>query len=1564
MTTSASAATPSNERRPLTAAQQGVWYAQQLNPDNAFVTSEYLEIHGPVDTDLFGRALVLTLDEMDTVRVRFAEDEDGLWQFPDPRPVRLEHLDLSERPDGRDAAVRIMKHRLVQPVDMVSGPYFEDVLFKISENCYLYYQRNHHLIGDGMGGRIYCQRLAEIYTALVDGTDYSPRVFASLDEFIAEDTSYRASGKFAQDQEFWRSRTARRPEAVSLTARTAPATLAFRRSSAALPAGLMEDLKRVSRESRAPWPIGLLAAVGGYLHTVAGTRTLSLGFPLQARTTPVLRATPGLTSNILPLVLDVSPETTFAELVRRCAVEARSAVRHQRYRQEDIARDLQAAGGGNRTAGVVVNVMPFDYDVTFGGHPVTAHNLSNGVVDDIEISALDRNDGREVTLHLDGNSDLYTDEAIATHHRRLLRFLSRALAHPDTPIGRIDVLEDAERELLLNTWNDTAATEDGGLRHITRRVQEHAEARPDAVAVVDVDATPVTYAHLAARTAAVTHDLRAVGTRRGDVVALLAVPGAGFVASVLAVMAAGAAYVPLDPAAPAARTRSLLERCGAKTLVAPRRLRTEALDITADSGVRVVVESGAGRTWEPPVPTGPDDLAYLIFTSGSTGVPKGAMVHHRGMNNHLLAKIEDCGLTAADTVVQNAPLTFDISVWQMLAPLAVGGTVRVVDRDTALDPWKLFAVTADERIPVLEVVPSLLRAALDGWASARSALPALPDLRFLMVTGEALPAEVCTRWLRAYPTIPLINAFGPTECSDDVTHAVLDADSLSGLGDGAAVPIGRPVRNTRLYVLDDRLRPVPAGTPGELYVAGTGVGRGYLADQARTASVFVADPFSGSPGTRMYRTGDYVRHDAEGSLVFLERRDHQVKIRGHRIELGEIESVLATHPRVGQAVVMVREDAPGRQRLVGYVTRAAATEPPEFWELKGHAAARLPEYMVPTAFVTLDMLPLTPNGKLDRKALPAPASQAGEGRAPRTGREEILSVHFADVLGVPRVTVDDDFFELGGHSLLATRLVGRLRAALGVEVSVRDVFEAPTVAGLAARLGQGEAPGHHPATVPPPGVRERPEILPLSFAQTRLWFLNRLDADSGTYNIPLAIRLEGPLDIRALGSSLDVVAARHESLRTVFPVVEGEPRQVILAPAPVPLAVREVAAGELGVLLADSAARGFDLTDGPLLRAELFVTGPDSHVLLIVLHHIAGDGWSLAPLMRDLEAAYTGRELPPLPLQYADYALWQREVLGSEDDPESLTSRQLAFWRERLADLPELSDLPTDRARPAVASYRGGRTDWGIDASTHMALTALARDAGASVFMVLQAAVSALFSRLGAGEDIVLGTVVAGRSDEALDDLVGFFVNTLVLRTDVSGDPSFRELLGRVRESDLSAFAHQDVPFERLVEVLNPERSLSRHPLFQVLLLLQNTPEPELTLPGITPSLEGVSGGVAKFDLTLDLRETFDTDGRPAGIAGEVEFAHDLFDLPTVRALCARLGSLLAQISVRPDVRVGELDVVGVAERGLLVEWGRGEPAAGGPGLVEQFERQVAAAPDAVAVVCGEESLTYGELDV
>ncbi|MEV1120747.1 amino acid adenylation domain-containing protein [Actinosynnema sp. NPDC049800] len=1546
----------SEDRRrwPLSPGQLGIWYGQRLNPDNVFVMSEYLEIHGAVDVALFEEALRRTVLEAETVQVRFAEDADGVWQFLAPDP-HLHFFDHTDRADPVGDAVAWMDDDLYRPMDLEKGPLSVDALFKVEDERYLYYQRNHHVIADGVSGRIFTDRLATVYSALVAGEEPPPSAFATLQQYLDDDAAYRASDAYRRDQEHWRTRLADRPAPVGLTSGTAPASARPARATAHVDPALMDRMKELTRANASTWPMALTAATAVYLHLVTGARTTPVGFPVMARKSKLLRDTPGMVSNILALFVDLDPAVTFVDVLRRTTVEARTTLKHQRYRQEDVLRDLGLVRGAGQLANVVVNIMPFDYNVTFGGHPVTAHNLSNGVIDDVEITAYDRSDGNPVRIDLDGNEFLYTADEVAGHLDRLLRLLDRLLADPDAPLASFDLLDAAERDQALDGWNRTDAPlddEDG----VVRRVRDHARRTPDSVAVVD-DEGPTTYAELAGRAAALTRRLWDAGVGRGDVVALPTAPGRDFVVSVLAVLGAGAAYVPVDSDAPIARGRALVADSGARLVLASPAVASFAGDLGAEL---VLVTDEIADDWPEPVGAG-DDLAYVLFTSGSTGKPKGAMVTHRGMVNHLLAKVEDCALSEVDTVVQNAPLTFDISIWQMLAPLVAGGTARVVTRELAADPRGLFDRTDAERVAVLEVVPSLLRAALDLW-DADGGRPGLASLRLLVATGEALPADLCARWLDAFPGIPLMNAYGPTECADDVTHAFIT--SPADVADG--VPIGSALRNTRLYVLDDRLRPVPVGTPGELYVGGEGVGRGYLGDPGRTGVVFVPDPFTPRPGRRMYRTGDYVVRRADGSLVFLERRDHQVKVRGHRIELGEVEAALTD--AVDAVAVVVREDRPGDKRLVAYVTPADV----DVTALRATAESRLPGYMVPSAFVGLDALPLTPNGKLDRHALPAPDAGAA-GRAPRTPLEELLVAVFADVLGVERVGVDEGFFDLGGHSLLATRLISKVRAALGVELSLRSVFDHPTPAGLALVVDGAAVARSRPA------ARPRPDLVPLSSAQRRLWFLHGLDETGGTYNVPLPLRLTGPLDRAALLAALGDVVARHEPLRTRYPEVGGEPVQHVLDAADalrlLPDHVEAVAVADPAAEMTAATGHRFDLAHGLPWRLWLFETGgdrpgSDEHVLLLVVHHIAADGWSLAPLLRDLGTAYRARhagvapEFTPLPLQYADYALWQRDALGDEDDPDGALSRQVRFWRDRLAGLPDVLELPADRPRPDVPSHRGARVPLTVDGELYGRLADIARETRTSVFMVLHAAVAALLTRLGAGTDVPLGTAVAGRSDEVLDDLVGFFVNTLVLRTDTSGDPTFRELLERVRQTDLAALAHQDVPFERLVEELNPRRSLARHPLFQVMLVLQNTPDPDVELPGLDVAVADLRTAVAKFDLWFDLYETRDDSGAVTGVAGALEYALDLFDEATARHLVTRLVTLLAAVAADPATPLGRLDLLTADERHAeLVTWNDTARPVDGTSLVARFEARAAATPDAPAVVSDEGSLTYRQLD-
>ena len=832
----------------------------------------------------------------------------------------------------------------------------------------------------------------------------------------------------------------------------------------------------------------------------------------------------------------------------------------------------------------------------------------------------------------------------------------------------------------------------------------------------------------------------------------------------------------------------------------------------------------------------------------------------------------------------------------------------------------------------------------------------LPSLQSLVVAGEACPPDLLARWSKSRR---LINAYGPTE----TTVCATISGPLSG---SMAPPIGRPIWNTRVYVLDGSLQPVPVGVAGELYIAGAGLARGYVKRAGLTAERFVADPY-GAPGTLMYRTGDRARWRADGVLDFLGRADQQLKLRGFRIEPGEIEAVLVGHPAVAQATVIAREDRHGDKHLIGYVVPASG-QCADPGTLRAHLGQSLPGHMVPAAIVLLNALPQTPNGKLDRKALPAPDLTATTTwRSPRTPQEEILCSLFAETLGIARVGIDDDFFALGGHSLLVTRLVSRIRAALEIELPIRSLFEAPTVTRLAQRLDGAQA-----ARAPLRTMARPPEI-PLSFAQRRLWFMGRLEGPSPTYNIPVALRLGGRLDHVALETALGDVVQRHESLRTIFVELNGTPCQRImeLAMAQPRLEVVPATAATLAQALSDAARYCFDLSTEIPLRASLFTLGPDEHVLLLLVHHIAADGWSMTPLVRDLAQSYGARlnshsaQLPVLPVQYADYTLWQHQTLGDETDPHSALARQLAFWKQTLHALPEQLDLPTDRPRPAMASYRGQRVPLQLSAELHDRLLRLAGEHQSSLFMVLQAGIAALLTRLGAGTDIPIGSPIAGRTDTALEELVGFFVNTLVLRTDTSANPSFRQLLARVRATDLAAYANQELPFERMVEQLNPARSLARHPLFQVMLAFQNASEPTLELPGMLVSAEPVNIDAAGFDLTFSLGVKHAADGTAGGIAGSIQYSSDLFEQGSVTAIAERLVRLLEAAAAEPDRPIGHLDILSPEERRkILVDWNATERPFLEATLPDLFEGHATRCPGVTALVFENSTLTYAELNV
>ncbi|NEW06374.1 amino acid adenylation domain-containing protein [Paenibacillus sp. SYP-B3998] len=1545
----------------LSGAQSGIWFAQQLDPENPiYNTGECIEISGPIDSALFEAALRQAVMDAETLHVRFGEDEDGPWQIVDPSsdwPLYV--IDVSKESDPKEAAEAWMKADLSQPVDLRSGPLFTEALFRLGPDRFFWYQRIHHIVMDGFGFSLLAQRVARNYTALASGLLLGESTFGSLLSILNEDSAYRASEKIERDRQFWLERFVDEPEAVSLADRAPRTSRSFLRLTAYLSPTHAERLRDAVKNTAANWSDLAIATTAAYVFRLTGAQDVILGLPMMGRLGSVSLRIPGMVMNLLPLRLSVRPDMSISELVKQVSKEIRAVRRHQGYRHEELRRDLKLLGDNRRLFGPQINIMPFDYDLSFAGYRGTTHNLSAGPVDDISINVYDRSDGNGLRIDMDANPAVYSREDLAIHQRRFLRFLETiAETDQNQVIGRLELLLPEERHQVVAAWNET--------RHVVPQVNVPAlfEAQvarsPDAAALL-VDNATLSYSELNIRVNRLARLLIAQGVGPERIVALALPRSIEMVVGLLAVLKAGAAYLPLDPDYPVDRMAYMLEDAEPvcvitsslvvsklpEGLIAPLIVVDEAVTIErlwqfSDSNL-----TDTDRTQH----VSPLNSAYVIYTSGSTGRPKGVIISYENLTNFLFAMQEQFLLNEQDRLLAVTTIAFDIAALEIFLPLIRGAGIVIAQKMTIQDPPALTKIIAETGVTLMQATPTL-------WHSlVTTNSPALRGLRVL-VGGEALPVGL-KHALQALGC-QITNLYGPTETTIWSTAAALLHDEEAG-----NPPIGWPIWNTQLYVLDASLQPVPPGVIGDLYIAGAGLARGYLGRPGLTAERFVANPF-GTPGTRMYRTGDLARWLANGSLDYVGRADHQIKIRGFRIELGEIEAALARHESIAQVSVMVREDQPGDKRLVAYLV-SASNASPESAELRRFIADGLPDYMVPSAFVLLTELPLTPNGKIDRKALPVPdLSLSVTGRSPRTPQEEILCDLFAEVLALPRVGIDDGFFELGGHSLLAARLMIRIRDALGVELGIGNLFEAPTVAGLVKRLDQGLNAR--------PAVRSvaRPEEVPLSFAQQRLWFLNCLEGPSPTYNIPLVMRLSGQLDREVLQAALEDVVERHETLRTIFPEALGTSRQLILGTAEGRPALHVVPTNEteFAEVLAAAVRHSFDLSAEPAIRVQLFVFGPNEHVLLLLLHHIVGDGWSLTPLAADLAAAYTARSQDevaawlPLPVQYADYALWQRELLGNESDPDSLIARQLTFWSKALKSLPDQLELPTDYPRPAESSHRGDTIDFHVEPELHRRLLALARESRASLFMVLQSGLTALLTRLGAGTDIPIGSPIAGRSDDALADLVGLFVNTLVLRTDTSGDPSFRELVGRVREVNLAAYDHQDVPFERLVEVINPARSRARHPLFQIMLAFQNTPDATLILPRLETSLQIHTVGSAKFDLTVELRERRTPDGTPDGIDGLFEYSTELFKRETVEMMMVRLLRLLEAAVSDPDQLIGRLEFLAPEERHqILVEWNEPVKVAPQSNLPLMFEAQVTRSPDAAAIVCEGVELSYAELN-
>ncbi|MEV0061675.1 amino acid adenylation domain-containing protein [Nocardia sp. NPDC050718] len=1589
---------------PLSYAQQRMWFLNRFDPASAVDNIPVaVRLSGRLDLPALRAAVADLIARHEVLRTVYPVSDglaaDGLVLDGEGHQVVLAPGDPAAAPEFE--VVEIAEDELGDAIaaaaltgfDVTAAPPVRVRVLALSESEHVVVCVVHHIAADGFS---FAPLTRDLLTAYAErrggGAPHWPPLPVQYVDYTLWQRALLGvetdpSSLLAAQVAFWRRTLAGLPEQLELpTDRPRPAVAS--RSGGTLtvqiPASVHAGLSGLARDHNATLFMVVHTALALLLARLSGTRDIAIGTPVAGRGEQALDELIGMFVNTLVLRTQVDPAASFGALLSEVRADDLAAFGHADVPFERLVELLEPVRSTARHPLFQV-MLTFQNlarsDLALPGLAVSAADFAVPLAKfDLQVELAERigADGapQGLTAAFVYATDLFDHATVADFADRWSRVLAAVVADPSVPVGDIDVLAPGERELVLREGDSPGiAVPEVTLADL---ICMQAQQRPDAIAV-RAGGYSLTFADLLGRASALARALIANGAGPETLVAVAVPRTEELPVALLAVLLAGAGYLPIDSGYPAQRLEYVL--ADAKPAVLLTTSAERGL-VPADLPV-VLLDEQLGystaplRPAERRAPLRPDHLAYVIYTSGSTGLPKGVGVSHRNVlelfaNTHRLFEFD-----VDDVWTVFHSFAFDFSIWELWCALAGGASVVVVDHLTSRSPIEFRELLAREQVTVLSQTPTAF-AQLDEADRAAQAAGAAPlPLRYVVFGGEALDPRKLNRWYARYGTGPgaprLVNMYGITETTVHVSHLTMDA----GAAELPSSLIGRALPGLSVAVLDDRLRPVPFGVAGELYIAGGQVSRGYLGKPGLTATRFVADPF-GPPGARRYRSGDlgrWIGFRGTPALEYGGRGDQQVQLRGFRIEPGEIEAALLGVPGVGQATVVVRADEHAGDRLIGYVVPidGAALDPVA---VRAAVAEFLTGYMVPDAVVVLVALPLTANGKLDRAALPAPEFTAAAAfRAPTTPIELSVAEVFATLLGVPEVGLDDDFFDRGGNSLLATRAIARIDQALGADLVVRDLFEAPTVAALAARVRPGAVTAPRPPLIP---AQDR-GVIPLSPAQQRMWLLNRIDPDSPAYNIPLVLRLRGALDTSALRYAVADVLERHEALRTRFPAdANGAPYQEILpvsAVLPTGLVIEECADPRDRVMWL--LAGGFDVAERVPLRAGLF-TVPDTdplaeeeHVLAVVVQHIIADGASLAPLARDLVIAYRARvegrspSWAPLPVQYADYALWQRAVLGEESDETSTAARQLDFWRHTLAGQAGTVDLPHDHPRPPHASLRGADVTTILPADVHARLAEIARAHNASLFMVVHAALAVLLARISGSTDIAIGTPIAGRGEPELDDLVGMFVNTLTLRTEVSPLRGFDELVTLAREVDLAAFANADLPFERIVDEVAPSGAVSHNPLFQVVLSFHNTEAPVLRLPGLTVEAMDLAARPAKFDLQVNVEPRLTASGEPDELGVVFTYATDLFDEQTVAAFARGLVEIVAAVAADPKVRIGDIDLRDAREREreLTAAAYAPAPSANGAALAQELAAAVEEDPEAPALDLGDAELTYHEFD-
>ncbi len=1560
----------------LSPVQEGMLYQGLTYPDSgAYINQLIFDVKGSLDVTLFRKSWQRIIDRHPALRTSFHWEE---LRVPNQVVHRHASLPFEERDFTRflpseleDASNEFLITDRRRGFTFSEAPLMRITVLRLGEDAFRIIWSSHHIICDAWSGSILLDEAFDIYEALFNGHDASLERHRPYRDYI----SWLKKQSTDEARTFWEGELGGFPAPTPLPFDFISGESRFEERidsslEAALPVQATEKLRAAAKRHRLTLNSIVQCAWALLLERYSGRRDVVFGATISGRPADLegFEKMVGLFINTLPVRIDLSGDTTLLPLLHR--IQARQIEREQ----YSYSRLVDIHGWSDVPRGLPL----FNTIVVFENVPRETVPLHERDIDlaientrflfrtNYPLTLMVVPDER-VKLRIAFDESLFEPATVGRMLGHLRNLIEEIAGDPEKRITEYSPFSDDERRTILVTWNDAGADYPTD-RCIHELFEKRAAELPDSTAAVffagDGFGTSenITYGELDRRACRIANRLIGIGARPGTPVGIYMARSPDLVVSVLGVLKVGAAYVPLDPSYPAERLRYMIEDSGASVILTDRPVG----EILPETGARAIpagesMNGALGNTCEiAPYRATPQNTAYIIYTSGSTGRPKGVAMPHRGLVN--LIHWQTAGWRRP-RVLQLASLSFDVSFQEIFTTLCSGGTLVLVTEEVQRDPWALWGTITREAIERLFVPFVALHQLAEEMH--RHEVPG-GCLVSVMTAGEQLRVTPrIANMFRILDGCTLENQYGPTE-SHVVTSHILGGDPSDW---PHLPPIGTPVNNVRIYLLDDELRPVPVGAAGELYIAGDALADGYARQSGFTAERFIPDPFDTAAGRRLYRTGDLARYRSDGVIEFIGRTDHQVKIRGYRIELQEIECALGEHPSVRETVVSALGDTPESRKLVAYVVpeekKAVSSR-----ELRRFLQLKLPGHMVPSTFVILDSLPLTPSGKVDRGSLPEPDVARPELEVelttPRNPLEDTLVEIWRDVLGVEHVGLNDNFFELGGHSLLATQLVSRIRELFHVELAIRSLFESPTVAGLAERIEamrRAEQGLRAPAVV----TASRTAELPLSFAQERLWFLDQLVPDNPFYNIPSHLRLTGPIDTEALRESFAGIVARHEALRTNFTAVDGRPRQVIKPSLPFEMPVIDLSTragpdrdASVQRLATEESRTVFDLECDPLLRASLLRLGAEDHVLLLTMHHIVSDGWSIGVLLRELAILYENLSggnvphLPELPVQYADYAIWQREWLRGE-----MLERQLAYWKKQLAGAPEVLTFPTDRPRPAMQIFYGGIVHIEIPPDLTKRMKLISQHEGTSLFMTLFAAFAALLGRYTGREDVVIGSPIANRNRREIENLIGFFVNTMVLRVDLSDDPTYLDLLDQVRRVTLDAYDHQDLPFELLVEELHPARDTSHQPLVQVVFALQNAPMPELALPALSLRPLRYESRLVRFDLEVHVWETADA------LSCYFAYSTDLFNHETIERIAKHFQMMLRGVAEDPDARMSSITLLDDEERHrLLVEWNETEsyyPREAG--IHRLFEIQAERTPDSIAVTDHERSLTYRELN-